>query len=106
MALSDLERYFSIQQRLLNDLNSAEKERREGKGGSESNLVLLMETDLEPHMARSFVSKELSGVERMISEAMERLDSKDPFVRVISNALNNIRCWYENRPLRYQIVQP
>lgn len=105
MNLTDLEHYFCIRQRMLNDLHSSEKERREGAHGQITNVVLLMENSLGPDSAAKFIRHEISGLERMIASIAARLDDQDPYVYMFRNGTENISTWYNSKPPRYQ-TQP
>lgn len=103
MIVVDLERCFSIHQRMLNDLNGVEKERREGTYGKKTNLVLLMENKLGAEAASKFIENEMSSMEQMVFSMMERLGVQDPFVKLIRHAMNNINAWYASKPKRCSI---
>ncbi|HEY0133545.1 MAG TPA: terpene synthase family protein [Nannocystis sp.] len=100
--LARVERYMCLSQRLLNDLNSAEKERREGHAGRVSNIVLLLEATMSPAQARAFVETQRHGYERMTLESIALLGPDDGFGRLIHDGMRNIRRWYETGPVRYE----
>lgn len=100
--VGDIERYLYLSQRLLNDLKSAEKERREGHAGRVSNAVLLLENDLPPEQARAFVEAQRRGYERLLTHNLERLGPGDAFAAMISRLVQTINGWYETGPLRFE----
>lgn len=100
--LARVERYFCLSQRLLNDLNSAEKERREGPAGRVSNIVLLLEASMSPSRARAFAEAERRAYERLMLEAITSLGPDDEFGRLIHHCMHNIRRWYAAEPVRYE----
>lgn len=99
--LADVERHMLLSQRLLNDLYSAEKERKEGQAGRPSNLVLMMERLLPRASARAFVEEQRRGYEAMMDADIELLGPDDRFGRMISTTMQCIRRWYDIGPLRY-----
>jgi hypothetical protein len=101
LRLALVERYMLLSQRLLNDLYSAEKERREGTGGRPSNLILMMEKLLSRDAARAFAEAQRSGYERLMNHNIELLGPQNMFARVTQTTMQCIRRWYEAGPLRY-----
>lgn len=101
MRLARAERHMCLSQRLLNDLRSAEKERREGHAGRVSNIVLLLERTMPPAQARAFAEALRRGQERLMLQAIDRLPAGDGFGALIRDGMSNIRRWYEAMPLRY-----
>lgn len=99
--LANVERYMLLSQRLLNDLYSAEKERKEGTAGRPSNLVLMMERSLSRAEARAFVEDQRRGYEAMMLRDIERLGPDDRFGKMTATTMRCIREWYELGPLRY-----
>ncbi len=99
--LANVERYMLLSQRLLNDLYSAEKERREGHAGRPSNLVLMMEQHLSPSAARAFAEHQRQGYERLMQQNLELLGPQDPFAAMTQTTMRCIHRWYEAGPLRY-----
>lgn len=100
--VGDIERYLYLSQRLLNDLNSAEKERREGHSGRVSNSVLLLENDMPPERARAFIEAQRRGYERLLIHNLERLGPEDAFAAMISRLVQRINGWYAAGPLRFE----
>lgn len=101
MRLARVERHMCLSQRLLNDLQSAEKERREGHAGRVSNVVLLLERSMAPAAARAFAESLRRGQERLMLQAIERLPAGDGFGALIRDGMSNIRRWYAAMPARY-----
>ncbi|MBA3548736.1 MAG: hypothetical protein H0T76_19820 [Nannocystis sp.] len=101
LRLALVERYMLLSQRLLNDLYSAEKERREGTDGRPSNLILMMEKLLPRDAARTFAEAQRSGYERMMMHNIELLGPEDIFGKMTRTTMQCIRRWYESGPLRY-----
>lgn len=99
--LANVERYMLLSQRLLNDLYSAEKERKEGHLGRPSNLVLMMERLLPPQAAREFVEDQRRGYERLMALNLEQLGPRDPFVNMTETTIQCIHRWYRLGPERY-----
>jgi hypothetical protein len=97
-----VERYLYLSQRLLNDLHSAEKERREGHEGRVSNSVLLLERDLPRATAREFVERQRRGYERLLFDHLDRLGPDDPFAATITRLVHCIRGWYQAGPHRFE----
>lgn len=102
MRLARVERHMCLSQRLLNDLYSAEKERREGHAGRVSNIVLLLERTMAPAEARAFAEALRRGQERLMLRAIDRLPAGDEFGALIRDGMGNIRRWYEALPRRYE----
>ncbi|MBZ5709241.1 terpene synthase family protein [Nannocystis pusilla] len=100
--VANIERYLYLSQRLLNDLKSAEKERREGHAGRVSNSVLLLERDLSPAQARAFVEAQRRGYERLLQHNLDRLGTCDPFAATLSRLVRCIQRWYATGPLRFE----
>lgn len=100
-ALAGVERFMLLSQRLLNDLYSAEKERKEGHAGRPSNLVLMMERLLPRAEARAFVEEQRRGYEAMMDADIALLGPEDRFGTMITTTMRCIRGWYELGPLRY-----
>lgn len=98
----NIERYLYLSQRLLNDLKSAEKERREGHAGRVSNAVLLLERELSPGQARAFVEAQRQGYERLLRHNLDRLGAGDPFAATLSRLVRCIHQWYATGPLRFE----
>ncbi|UQA56523.1 terpene synthase family protein [Polyangium aurulentum] len=99
--LARAERYMCLSQRLLNDLVSADKERREGHAGRVSNIALLLEGSMSRGAARAFVEAQLHGYERLMSHELDLLGPGDDFARLIRHSIRNIRRWYALGPARY-----
>jgi hypothetical protein len=99
--LARAERYMCLSQRLLNDLASADKERREGHAGRVSNIVLLLEGSMSQAEARAFVETQFQGYERLMSHELDLLGASDDFGRLIRHSIRNIRRWYSLGPVRY-----
>jgi hypothetical protein len=97
-----VERYMCLSQRLLNDLNSAEKERLEGHAGRVSNIVLLLETSMSPAQARAFAEAQRSGYERLMLQYIDMLGPSDGFGRLIHDGMRNTFRWYDAAPVRYE----
>lgn len=102
LILVDLERCFCMQQRMLNDLHSAKKERNEGAHGKTTNILLLIEKLIGNEHAEEFVRNEISSLEGIIESMFNRLDDQDPFVRLIRHSMKTINAWLKSRPTRYQ----
>ena len=100
--IGDIERYLYLSQRLLNDLQSVEKERDEGHSGRVSNAVLLLESELQPARARAFVEAQQRGYERLLAHNLERLGPGDAFAAMITRFMQCIRDWYDAGPLRFE----
>ena len=100
--IGNVERYLYLSQRLLNDLVSAEKERREGHAGRVSNAVLLLERELPPAQARAFVEAQRQGYERLLQHDLDRLGTRDPFAATLSRLVRCIQRWYATGPLRFE----
>ncbi len=100
--LNDLERFFCMQQRMLNDLKSSRKERFEGESGKTTNLLLVMERILGSQEAVVFIEHNIHGLENLISLISDRLGHNDPFVCLIENSKKNIQEWYSLNPTRYK----
>ncbi len=96
-----MERYMLLSQRLLNDLYSAEKERREGSDGRPSNLILMLEKLLPREQARAFAQAQFAGYERLMWHNIALLGPDDWFGRITETTMHCIRRWYETGPLRY-----
>lgn len=101
--LPSMERYMCAYQRLLNDLHSAEKERREGDQGRVSNALLLMERTLPSQQARTFVEEQLRSYLRLIDGCSSQLGRSDPFVVIIDAMRRQVDRWYANSPVRYSV---
>lgn len=101
--LARAERYMCLSQRLLNDLFSVEKERREGHAGRVSNIVLLLETWMPPAEARAFVAAQQRAYEDMMLQSLELLGPDDEFGRLIGEFVRAIPGWYEAGPVRYEL---
>ena len=99
--LANVERYMLLSQRLLNDLYSAEKERKETDLGRPSNLVLMMERLLPPPVARAFVEDQRRGYERLMTDNLEQLGPQDPFAKMTETTMQCIHRWYRLGPDRY-----
>lgn len=99
---TDFERHFSMYQRLLNDVHSAEKERCESKYAKVTNVVLQMEKHIGSERAASVVFHEISSLQRMIDFDIERIGLHDPFVRIVHQSMKNIEQWYSFKPTRVQ----
>lgn len=99
--LALVERYMLLSQRLLNDLYSAEKERRELAGGRPSNLVLMLEKLVSREQARDFCEAQRRGYERLMQHNIDLLGPDDWFGRMTRTTMECIRRWYETGPLRY-----
>lgn len=100
--VGNIERYLYLSQRLLNDLKSAEKERREGHAGRVSNSVLLLESELSRARAREFVEAQRRGYERLLQHNLDRLGPDDPFAATITRLVRCIHEWYTTGPLRFE----
>lgn len=77
-------RNISISSRLLNDLVSIEKERREG---CLANACILMERLISSEQSRKFIEDELASYMRMLNTDIAVLGEQDPFsilARVLS----------------------
>ncbi|MBK8257273.1 MAG: hypothetical protein IPK82_31940 [Polyangiaceae bacterium] len=99
--LLQLERYVGLFQRLINDLYSVEKERKEGPNGRVSNAVIVMEQGMGRSAAKHFVEEQAKGCRRLINERLEELGSADPAARMTRNMLHAIDAYYEHAPVRY-----
>ncbi|HEY8378510.1 MAG TPA: terpene synthase family protein [Nannocystis sp.] len=99
--LANVERYMLLSQRLLNDLYSFEKERKEGHAGRPSNLVLMMEKLMPTPQARAFCEEQRRGYERLMQHNIELLGPDDPFGKMTAATMRCISRWYEIGPLRY-----
>lgn len=99
--LEKLERYLGMSQRLMNDLFSAEKERRESTSGCVCNSVLLLERYMSSEQARSFVQEQTRGYDSLVEQCIVALGEEDPVVRMIRPMLRCIHEWYGKAPLRY-----
>ena len=100
LLLASLERCFSIQQRLINDIKSVEKEMLEGAQGKCTNAFLLLANRLGFEQANNFMQDEIVGISRVISALTSRLGHTDPFVKLIRHASIKIDAWYESNPQR------
>ncbi len=67
--LEKLERYLGMSQRLMNDLFSAEKERKESKSGCVCNSVFLLERHMPSAQARLLSSSRLVGTTLSLNNA-------------------------------------
>lgn len=99
--LSHLEHCFCGHQRILNDIKSADRERREGNGGYVSNLVLLLEKSLSPVLAQEFVLQQVYGYERLIVTNIEILGADNPFSQLIKRLFEITLEIYKSRFERY-----
>lgn len=99
--LLQLERYVGMFQRLINDLYSVEKERKEGPKGRVSNAVIVMEQAMARTDARHFVEEQAKGYRRLINERLAELGPTDPAARMTKNMLHAIDAYYEHAPVRY-----
>jgi Terpene synthase family 2, C-terminal metal binding len=99
--LSHLEHCFCAHQRILNDIKSADRERREGNAGYVSNLVLLLEKSLSPVSAQEFVMQQAYGYERLIVENIEILGADNPFAQLIKTLFEIVLKIYKSRSTRY-----
>jgi hypothetical protein len=101
--LAHLEHCFSAYQRIVNDIKSAEKERREGRQGCVANLVLLLERSLPPQLARDFVWQQAVGYRRLIQTNLEILGPANPFARLVRSLFELAERMYQLRPERYEV---
>ncbi|MEZ4294979.1 MAG: terpene synthase family protein [Polyangiaceae bacterium] len=100
--LEKMERCLGMSQRLMNDLFSAEKERREAGSGCVCNSVLLLEGVMDPQQARRFVDEQVKGYDRLIRQCLTALGPEDPYARMVIPMLTCIDEWYGKAPVRYE----
>lgn len=99
--LSHLEHCFCAYQRILNDIKSSDRERREANAGYASNLVLLLEKSLPPVLAQEFVLQQAYGYERLIMTNIEMLGADNPFAQLIKTLFEIVLEIYKFRSKRY-----
>ncbi len=99
--LSHLEHCFCAYQRILNDIKSADRERREGNAGYISNLVLLLEKTLSPALAQEFVLQQGYGYERLIMTDIEVLGGDNSFAQLIKTLFEIVLEIYKSHFERY-----
>lgn len=103
LELPRLERLAALYSRLVNDLESAAKERLEGGGAGAFNTVLLLEPELGPANAVSFVSRQAQGALRLIERTRDLLDEHDPYARLVLHLVERVRSWYAADPERLAV---
>lgn len=99
---SRLTRLLASLQRVVNDLFSAEKERKEGTSGRLSNSVLYLEQSRSSEFAYEFVKECRIGYRDLVQQEIAALGPNHPVGMACQRMLECIDAYYQDRPARYR----